>query len=61
MLFCLNGTIISNNKTLTLPFAFEKGNNSLELFLDGVRLQCATDNEDGHYKEYNPYRTRDTE
>lgn len=44
-------TTISNNYEVTLSNSYIVGNNSLELYWNGVLLKKATDSEDGHYKE----------
>ena len=42
---------ISDNYEITLSNSYIVGDNSLEVYWNGVLLKKATDNEDGHYKE----------
>ena len=44
-------TNITNGYEITLPINYICGNNSLEVFWNGVLLQKASETEDGHYKE----------
>ena len=46
-----SGTIITDKYEIMLPLYYTVGNNSLELYWNGVKLTKATDTEDGHYKE----------
>ncbi len=45
------GTVITNDYSIIIPLKYRVGDNSLEIFWNGIKLIKATDTEDGHYKE----------
>lgn len=46
-----SGTTISNGYEITFTNSYIVGDNSLEVYLNGVLLKKITGSEDGHYKE----------